>query len=529
MTKLETSLHLYQPPLYRGAKGSWKRSFADAVHDCGGRVTWDLSAVLSILAFGYTCGDRTLVNEVKRQPWLSQIGPENEPQLEEIPPHGRLLTSPERIAEDLCRLLCEEALIACQQKKEIYVLLSGGLDSRIVAGIMAKLHKEGKIAVKPICVTWGLKDCRDVVYGRMVADILGSDWQHVGLSAKDMIANIEEVTRIGSLVSPVHLHRVQWLSEVSKDALVIASSYGDMVGRAEFSGQHLLDLDYLRPANPFGLVHNSVVRSAYEGAMNDLRALHRRSLGQPRYVTCEHEMHGHYTRNMLGQAMSAINYLAQVYQMFTNPKVYSYMWSIHPALRNDQVYAVLLEQLDHRLARIPWARTNRALVGKTVGARSNLKKSFHAYESWIGDVLFDRLREYIDPAWFAETGLYDAVNIRKLAETVKYGQDGKGLYGFAPYGNWVWLAAFRRMAEHLGSHGISVELAKPSLSKGGAVSWSIPDIKRSAARRILSRSAFLYSLVRHCSAPFRGIHRRIHKRILSRRAIRRYPPEKSRG
>jgi hypothetical protein len=88
MAELESSLHLYQPPLYRGTKGEWRKSFVDAVNDCEGKVTWDIAAILSILGFTYACGDRTLVNEVKRRLWLSRIGADKEPAIEEIPIYG---------------------------------------------------------------------------------------------------------------------------------------------------------------------------------------------------------------------------------------------------------------------------------------------------------------------------------------------------------------------------------------------------------------------------------------------------------
>src|SRR3989442_721563 len=70
--------------------------------------------------------------------------------------------------------------------------------------------------------------------------------------------------------------------------------------------------------------------------------------------------------------MSVINHFCSVYQMFTDPRVYSYMWSLHPSLCVDEVYAVLLGRLHPNLARLPWARTNRALRGRTEGTRLRL-------------------------------------------------------------------------------------------------------------------------------------------------------------
>ena len=155
MDELESSLHLAQRPLYIGEKGIGRQSFLEAVDDCREELTWDPAAILSIASFGYACGERTLVNEIKRRPWLSEIGTDSKVHLKNIPPHGRLWTDYDKIATNLIRLLCDEAIQVCRGHKEIYVLLSGGLDSRVVAGVLANIQKQGMLDVRPVCVTWG--------------------------------------------------------------------------------------------------------------------------------------------------------------------------------------------------------------------------------------------------------------------------------------------------------------------------------------------------------------------------------------
>jgi len=513
--ELESSLHLYQPPLYRGAGGEWRKSIIEAVGDCDSKLTWDCAAMLGILGFTYTCGDRTLVNEVKRRPWLSSIGPDNEPLLEKIPSHGRLWEPTSQIAENLCNLLCNEALEVCSGKNEIYLLLSGGLDSRVVAGILARLYNGGELATKPICVTWGLENSRDVVYGRLVARILGFEWQHVDMSHEDIIYNIEEMsTAIGALVSPIHLHAIHWFKNVSKESLVLSGSYGDSVGRAEFSGRHLLELDYLRPVNPFGLIRNDVLELAYNGLKNDLKELRERTPGQPKYVYCEHEMQGHYMRNMISQAMSLTGQYCSIYQMFTHPNVYSYMWSLHPALRNDRIYGELLEKLNPQLARIPWARTNRALRGETVGAKSHLRKDFHQYKLWVSRLLLNELRRYFEPEWFAETGIFNPDKIKRLSKQAYV--RGEILIIL------MWLAAFRRMAEYLESLGKSVKLDDVTIGNTRKLSCRASGMDWEFIKQLLRNSVFLYNLVNHWRKLFRSIRRFVVKR----RAIREYPPVK---
>ncbi len=510
MCEMETSLHLYQPPLYRATGGIWEKSFAEALRSCNTTVTWDISAILSILSFGYTCGDRTLINEVSRRPWLSEVGPDGQPQLKEIPKHGRRWESAVQIAGDLNNLLTKEALRVCEGRKEIYLLLSGGLDSRIVAGILAKLYHEGRLAAKPVGVTWGLDDSRDVVYGRMVADILGLGWIHVNIGAEDLVRNIEEMAfTMGTLVSPIHIHCMHWFKNVSKEALILAGSYGDSIGRAEFSGYHLLELDYLQPKNTFGLMCKEVLKSAYDGVVKDIKALHGRSTNQARYVICEHEMQGHYMRNMISQAMSVIIQYCPIYQMFTHPEVYQYMWSIHPALRNNNVYAELLERLNPRLARLPWARTNKALRGRTIGASSRWRKDFHNYAEWIKGPLFDELNCYIDPEWFAETGIFNPCKIRNLVKQARI-----------PYDIWLWLAAFRRMAEYIENLGGSIGLASGALNNMGEFPHQLAKKKRDRLRLILRNCVFLHRWV----TPCRKFFRKIRRFVVKCQAILKYPP-----
>lgn len=527
MTELESSLHLYQRPLYQGSQGDWRTSFIDAVSDCPEKLTWDVSAILSIISFGYPCGNRTLVNEVRRQPWLSSIRQDNEVFLEKLPQHGRLWVGPSEIAKNLEKLLCDEAYEVCKDRKEIYLLLSGGLDSRIVAGVLAKLCKEGRIDVTPIGVTWGLEDSRDVYYGRMTAETLGFKWEHIGLGPEDLAYNTEELSlHTGGLVSPVHLHRMHWFKNVSKDALVLAGSYGDSVGRAEFNGLHILELNYLYPKDIFGLLRKEVYQSAYDGIISDLKALHELNPGQPQYVYCEYEMQGYYMRNMTGQVMSVINNYCSIYQMFTNPKTYSYVWSIHPALRDNRIYGALLEKLNSRLARMPWARTNRALQGKTTGALSGLRQKFHRYKYWTGEILFERLKKNVDPEWFDATGIFNGAQITKLTEEVYRTRDGESVFGSLPHEKWLWLASFRCLAEKMAQKGKTIRLDDDCVHISENCPVILPEASQSFVRQIASRSVLLYKISKYCKRILSTTTKRFRRHKINQIAIRKYPPQK---
>lgn len=492
MTQKESDLHLFQPPMYQSSNGTWFSTFEEALVQSDNYITWDLTTILSILSFNYACGDRTLVNEIKRKPWLSSIRTDGTPRFNSIPPHGRVWKPYVQIAKSLETHLLAEALEACQGHDEIYVLLSGGLDSRITAGVVSKLYHNGKLKTKPIAVTWGLHKSRDVVYGQKIAKILDLDWIYVNLNHEFVLRNVEAAsTYLAGLVSPVHLHAMLWFENVSEDAIVLASSYGDMVGRAEFAKKHLLELDHLKPVNKFGLLSPWAAAHANEQISEDLRKLHARSTGQPKYVLCEHEMHCNYTRGMLAQAMVFINKFCTVYQMFTHPQVYSYMWSIHPSLRFDDVYAELLELLDPRLLSLPWARTNQALRGKTADVESQLNPDFHAYSSWISGPAYEEFKNLVDIKWFESNRMFNSDKIKLLCDRVE-----NKTSNFRYYDTFVWLASLRRFAEWCNNKGIQIRFPELDTDIYESVSKDIREREISWLRKLFSRSIFLQRVVK---------------------------------
>ena len=497
MQEIETSLHLFQPPRYRASDGSWHVTYGRALAQSAPELTLDGTAVLSLLSFNFVCGDRTLLHEIRRRPWLSSIGPAGLPVLSPIPEHGLRWQSYEEIADELGRLLCEEAIRVCQGRREIYVLLSGGLDSRIVAATLSKLVQDGRLPTKPIALTWGLPDSRDYLYGRETARTLGLEWVHAPLGPEHLRQNLPDAAELlAALVSPIHLHRMTWFQTLPREALVLAGNYGDMVGRAEFSGKRLLELGPLVPTNPFGLLRREILEAALDGLRSELAALHARSPGKPTYVLCEHEMHGHYTRSLIAHAMSVINHFCSVYQMFTDPSVYSYMWSLHPSLRAGEVYAVLLERLHPNLARLPWARTNRALRGRTEGARAGLRRDFHDYPGWISGPLHEEFARRVDPDWCAGTGLFDPDRVRALSRLAREDPDGAARpYAVSPFKIFAWLACFRHFVEWVEAQGKRLRL-DPGAVRPVTHELCVHDDTISMQRRLLQNIPAVHGALR---------------------------------
>ena len=492
--RLETSRHLYQPPRYVNPEGEWHDTLVDALLSSKSRAWhWDEAAILSLVSLGYICDNRTLIKGITRQPWLSSIDDKGQCHLEGIPEHGTLAIHPRSIAKELARRLEMEARSVADTRRKLFILLSGGLDSRVVAGVFSSLHDQGVLKERPVAVTWGAPDSRDVVYAALVAAELGWEVVHLDLTPQDLLRNIDAAAlALDAAVSPVHLHRMTWFRNVPRDAIVVNGSYGDSVGRAEFSGRHVLELKPLTPSDPWRLIVPSVAPAAQKGLADDLAELRRRVGRRPGFAVCECEMQAHYMRGMIAHAMSIINSYCPVYHMFTDPGVYSFMWSVHPSFRGNSAYAELLELLNPALARIPWARTNRALRGRTSGARGDLSSRYADYDTWLRTDLNVEIRKLIDVGEMSRWGLFDK---HSLEGFVKSSTAGIPEYR---YDVLAWLASLRKFRVRIEGLGVEIE---PNVCSSAQITGDapLPQMKGPPCWRIKLRNvAWIHQVVRRC-------------------------------
>jgi asparagine synthase (glutamine-hydrolysing) len=514
--ELETTHHIFQPPLYRAASTAWTRDYPAAIP--GEKLTWDIAAVLSLTSFGYACGDRTLLKQVSRRPWLSRLDETGTVHLAKAPPHGLLWANPQQIASELLHRLENELASACTGRSHIYLLLSGGLDSRIVAGVIARLIEQGRISAVPTAITWGVDDSRDVLYAKAVADRLHFNWQHITFEPAHFQENVELVaTRLGALSAPTHLHRMAWLKNIPPDAIVVAGSYGDSVGRGEFSGSSVLELRPLRPFNIHGLLLPEIAAQAATELQCDLDQLKARVAEPRNYAFLEIEQQAQYMRGMIAHVMSVINDYGTLYQAFTAPEVYGYMWSLHPSARTDDVYVELIRKLGRELIAIPWARTNQTIdkAIRPVVHYPEAASDYRPYQSWMAGELRDQVSQALDPEWFADTRLFDRTTIANLRQTVIDPQPGSGPRAYPPHHVAAWLWSFRHFTENVLPHmpTLPTDYVQSATASQHALAPNMAD-ERSAIRRRLADVPFLLKLVRH-----------IRKWWLRRDAKKRYPPD----
>ena len=427
--------------------------------------------MLSILSCGYVCGNRTTFEQISRRPWLSDVDSQGEIQLATPPQHGFFKLTPSQIAQRLLFELKAEAETACKGFEDSHILMYGGLDSRIVAGVVRQLADEGSISNRIHAVTWGRPGSRDVEIGRAVAKQLGFDWEHVELSPKHIPENIDAVAlHLGGMVSPVHLHRMLWLKQLTTGGIVLGGSYGDSVGRAEFSGRNVLELTNYKSNNKFGLLKQECLESADIQLRQDWASFRNRLSDRPEYAKRECEHQAHYMRGLIAQTMSIIDGTCSLYQMFTAPEVVSFVWSIHPSYRDDRPYAKLLSLLGNNLDRYPWARTNRPLDRKVkpIHVESSVNK-YHEYKKWIRDTVLPSIDEDSLVNWAEATGIFEPNAVRDLLRSMA---GASGIQLRHQTETIVWLMSLHKLETHVRSIGVSLEkcdsATRPVLQKAKA-------------------------------------------------------------
>jgi asparagine synthase (glutamine-hydrolysing) len=81
--------------------------------------------------------------------------------------------------------------------------------------------------------------------------------------------------------------------------------------------------------------------------------------------------------------MSIIDENIPLYQMFTEPDVFGFIWSLSPKCRTDGIYELMLRKLSSNMLDIPWARDGKIYNKANSSALDNLNKSYHRYGDWL--------------------------------------------------------------------------------------------------------------------------------------------------
>lgn len=328
----------------------------------------DHASVAQIMSYGFSLGNRTLIGDVFKSPWMAKPNNSNSDwEYFKVPSHNEHTVSIEEISKDFFNRLKIELFSYIKDKSNIGFLLTGGMDSRIVASVLSNVIKEHNLEnVSIYTYTWGDPKSRDVVYAEKIAKLYNWNWEHLIIDKKQLERNIDLTIENACEFSPIHLHAMPQVSGYKHLDCLIAGSFGDSIGRGEYSGVKVQNLKPLKKdsKNSLNFLNKQIFNNAVIKTEEDIENYHQIFPQEKNYQQLEQDYQLHYMRRMLNPCFNVINKKLPVYQMFSSPEVFGYMWSLHPSLRTDDVYYNILKDFSPELLAIPWARTGLPFLQK---------------------------------------------------------------------------------------------------------------------------------------------------------------------
>lgn len=425
----------------------------------GEAVTLDPIGLVGKTALPFLLGNRTLLQGVQRAPWMTFPSGALTWQAAPLPEHGQERPDPDQFVESLKKALLDEGRQYVGKTRTVGILLSGGMDSRVLAGVVKALQEESAGKFTVVGLTWGDDRSRDVIYARRIVERFRWDWRHFPITVEKLRHNITQVARIGAEVSPLHLHAIPEVAQLEGVDVILAGSYGDSVGRAEFSGRHVTKLRPILPRhfNRFGVLRSEGVKRGYRALLKDGRDSPHLNENTATLRQREIEQEMHYMRRMLQSCMCIIGEQKRFYQLFTAPRVVEKMWSVDPALRDDDWYRRLLPLLPGNLLDIPWARTGRR-YDRPDDSPDEYSSRYHYYGTWLRHDLRDEVLGRINSDRIRNLGLF---NDKALNRALKSWQRPRPLNN-NPLDELVsWIAGLHNFLEYY-----DIENKSPPFSSG---------------------------------------------------------------
>jgi asparagine synthase (glutamine-hydrolysing) len=355
----------------------------------------DLAGVVQMVSRHRLLGNRTLLSGVRRSPWLAE--PTGDSWVtHDVPYHDTARRSVDDVVDDLHERLRTELAGYLGPDDDVGLLLSGGLDSRVLAGVLREHEQEATLGSIQ-AFTWGIEDCRDVVYARSVAEAYGWQFERLPLGPELLLENVRTTGLMGAEFAPYHLHALPRLRERDDVNVYLAGSYGNSIGRAEYAGDHVTELGPIVPSrlNKYGVLPRRLVADHRETVLGDGYGYRDRVYREAPYQYYELEQQLHYMRRGLQSCMTHVAEVVPLHQLFTAPDVVELMWGLAPSSRGTNHYKTLLRQLPGDLLAIPDAKKGLVGEGGTAERHEELAARPHRYGTWLREDLHDDIVDCI--------------------------------------------------------------------------------------------------------------------------------------
>lgn len=420
----------------------------------------DPTAALEYMKWGYVLSDRTMIKDIKRTPWLSRPNGERWDHSFIMKYNTNYMSDKSELVNKFISLLLNEISEFLVEKSSVGILLSGGMDSRICAMLVNELIKKGDFNGSVVGITWGDESSRDVRYSREICKLF--NWESVVLPIDENVLweNVDIAAEYGAMASPVHLHNIIAVSKLEGLDGILAASYGDSIGRAEYSGKHISNLQPMSEKKLYNkelLLNKEIVKSSKSDAYNDIADyFYNKDEWNGR---TEFDYQAFYMRNKLQWCMDIINERIPLHQLFTSPEVYQFIFSLKWELRNNWIYEKMLKLMEPRLLEIPWARTGTIYGSSSSIPLDSYKKNFHEYHRWIRNDLRKPIKDLILSKEIQNTGIFDMDAI----ETIYSIYPKRSKEGLNIYDEWfIWIASISKMIKAYDNNLLVDELPQSS-------------------------------------------------------------------
>ena len=290
--------------------------------------------------------------------------------------------------EESHSLLKEEFSNEMKGVKHVAILLSGGMDSRIAASLINDYSYDHK-ALKVTAYTWGAINSRDVIYSQKICKIFDWEFIHIELSDDDFMESIKLSINSKASISPIHFHGVSAICRHIKAHpvdKVIGASYGDSLGRGEYSGiniihnKRLVDSTYSKWSPLYSPEEKAILNSGISKEFSNFNITNSSLIQEMTYQYC-------YMGMMLNPVFDCINNITPVYQIMTSNDFRYHILSHKRELRSDDFYLYILSKMSPELSKIPWARTGKVFGSSEENSKDNHGLIYYDYPNTLRNII----------------------------------------------------------------------------------------------------------------------------------------------
>ncbi len=421
----------------------------------------DPIAVAQFLSFEHVLGNRTLLAEADLMPpaslltfcdghltirsyWSLEFADVYQPHSEET------------YLEDLTHHMRQAVARQAHDNLPAGMLLSGGLDSRIIVALLHNNLASGSLHT----FTFGIPDCDDARFAREVAALLGAQHHFFELKSDYLLGVAEEGVRLtGGLYSCIHMHALASLQAEAKYVRVIYKGYmGDSLMGSHLNRQLWASYD-----------EDTLNRMLFEHTNNSFRQAEWEDLFAEDF---QHQINGAFfdsfratsveakatlvanrqthfdlrqrQRRFILSGLEMVRSQAIVRAPFCDNDLVEFMLTVPPGLRLDRfLFKKALVRAFPDLAKVPYEKTGLPLVACARDLRIRIDKQvrwrlhtaglkwisvphnrpYADYNGWMRTVLRDWTEETLLNKRTLERGYFDPDFIRNLVAEHMAGAD----------------------------------------------------------------------------------------------------------